>query len=76
MGQKVNPIGLRLKINRTWDSIWYAKKENYARVLHEDIKIRKTIKKHYTKAGIVKVVIDRFPEKVHVKLHCTKPRRT
>ena len=73
MGQKVNPIGLRLKINRTWDSIWYAKKENYTRVLHEDIKIRKTIKQHYTKAGIVKVVIDRFPEKVHVKLHCTKP---
>ncbi len=73
MGQKVNPIGLRLKINRTWDSVWYAQKENYARVLHEDIKIRKTINKRYVKAGIIKIVIDRFPEKVHVKLHCTKP---
>ena len=73
MGQKVNPIGLRLKINRTWDSIWYARKENYAVVLHEDINIRKLVSKNYNKAGIVKIVIDRFPEKVHIKLHCTKP---
>jgi len=73
MGQKVNPIGLRLKINRTWDSIWYARKENYAVVLHEDINIRKLVSRNYNKAGIVKIVIDRFPEKVHIKLHCTKP---
>jgi small subunit ribosomal protein S3 len=73
MGQKVNPIGLRLKINRTWDSIWYAKKENYAKILHEDIRIRQAIKKRYPKSGIIKMGIDRFPEKIHVKLHCTKP---
>ena len=41
MGQKVNPIGLRLGINRTWDSRWYSGKENYADMLHEDLKIRK-----------------------------------
>jgi len=73
MGQKVNPIGLRLKINRTWDSVWYAKKENYSRVLHEDLRIRKIVKGRFNKAGIIKIAIDRFPEKVHVKLHCTKP---
>ena len=73
MGQKVNPIGLRLNISRTWDSVWYAKKENYSRVLHEDIRIRKVIGQRFNKAGIIKIAIDRFPEKVHVKLHCTKP---
>ncbi|MDH5720359.1 MAG: 30S ribosomal protein S3 [Spirochaetia bacterium] len=73
MGQKVNPIGIRLKINRTWDSVWYARKENFAKLLHEDLKIREKIKKKYNKAGIVKVAIERFPEKIHVKLHSVKP---
>lgn len=73
MGQKTNPIGLRLKITRTWDSVWYHKKETYAQTLHEDLKIRKHIKERFSKSGIVKVGIERFPEKVHVKLHSTKP---
>lgn len=73
MGQKVNPIGLRLKITRTWDSVWFHKKETYAATLHEDLKIRKHIKDRFNKSGIVKVGIERFPEKVHVKLHSTKP---
>ena len=73
MGQKVNPIGLRLNVNRTWDSIWYANKQNYAKVLHEDIRIRKVIRDRYGKAGIVKIGIERFPEKVHIKLHSVKP---
>ena len=73
MGQKVHPIGLRLKINRSWDSIWYHKKENYAKVLHEDLQIRNLISKKYRKSGVIRVVIDRFPEKIHVKLHSTKP---
>lgn len=73
MGQKVNPIGLRLKITRTWDSVWFHKKETYAAILHEDLKIRKHIKDRFNKSGIVKVGIERFPEKVHVKLHSTKP---
>lgn len=73
MGQKVNPIGLRLKVNRTWDSVWYAKKENYATVLHEDLAIREVIRKRFTKSGVIRTVIDRLPEKIHVKLHCTKP---
>lgn len=73
MGQKSNPIGLRLKITRTWDSIWYHKKETYAQTLHEDLRIRRYIKERFNKSGIVKVGIERFPEKVHVKLFSTKP---
>lgn len=73
MGQKVNPVGIRLKINRTWESVWYANKENYAKILHEDLKIRKIVGNRYRKSGVVKVEIDRFPEKIHVKLSSTKP---
>ncbi len=73
MGQKVNPIGLRLKITRTWDSIWYHKKETYVQTLHEDLKMRKHINARFNKSGIVKIGIERFPEKIHVKLHSTKP---
>jgi small subunit ribosomal protein S3 len=73
MGQKINPIGFRIKVNRTWDSVWFAKKEHYASVLHEDLNIRREIKRRFSKSGVIKVVIDRFPEKIHVKLHCTKP---
>ena len=47
MGQKVNPIGLRVGINREWDSVWYAKKQNYGKLLIEDYKIREYIKKKY-----------------------------
>ncbi|RME93829.1 MAG: 30S ribosomal protein S3 [Candidatus Hydrogenedentota bacterium] len=72
MGQKVNPIGLRLKITRTWDSLWYAEKQNYKTILHEDLRIREIIAKRYPKSGIVKVVIKRNPEKIHVEIHTTK----
>ena len=58
MGQKTNPIGLRLGINRTWDSRWFAGKE-YSQWLDEDIKIRKYIKKRLFKAGVAKVEIER-----------------
>jgi small subunit ribosomal protein S3 len=51
MGQKTNPIGFRLGVTRTWDSRWYAKK-NYQELLHEDIKIRKVLKKKLFQAGI------------------------
>lgn len=72
MGQKVNPIGLRIGITRTWDSIWFAK-EDYKKYLHEDIKIRRFLLKTFKNAGVVKVVIERFPEKVNVNLHTAKP---
>ena len=73
MGQKVNPISLRLKVNRTWDSLWYVRKDNYAKILHEDFKIREIVNNKYPKNGVVKISVDRFPDKIHVKLHSTKP---
>ena len=73
MGQKVNPVGLRLHVNKNWVSTWYVNKQNYAKVLHEDFKIREVVRNKYGKAGVIKIAIDRFPEKIHVKLHSTKP---
>jgi small subunit ribosomal protein S3 len=59
MGQKVNPTGLRLGINRTWDSRWYAKRGEYGRLLHEDIRIRKTLLTDLKQAAVSKIVIER-----------------
>ena len=72
MGQKVNPLGLRLNITRTWDSIWYADKE-YASYLLEDQKIKKFLKKRLKHAGLAKVVIERTGEKVRAKLFTARP---
>jgi small subunit ribosomal protein S3 len=72
LGQKVNPIGLRLNITRTWDSIWYADKD-YAANLYQDQQIRKYLKKKLYHAGISRIVIERTGEKVRVKLHTARP---
>ena len=72
MGQKVNPIGLRLGINKTWDSRWYADGE-YADKLHEDIKIRRYLKKQLGQAGIAKIVIERPAKKAHISIHTARP---
>ena len=72
MGQKVNPLGLRLNITRTWDSIWYADKE-YANYLIEDQKIRKYLKKRLYHAGLSKIIIERTGEKLRVKLFTARP---
>jgi len=72
MGQKVNPNGLRLGITRTWDSIWFSK-EDYTKNLHEDIKIRKFLSNRIKQAALVKIVIERFPEKINVNIHTAKP---
>ena len=66
MGHKVNPIGLRVGINRTWDSRWFAGRREYGRLLHEDIAIRKQILKQQRTAGISKVVIERPHKKCRV----------
>ena len=58
MGQKVNPIGLRLGINRTWDSRWFANKEEYGKLLHEDIRIRESLMKLLKQAAISKIIIE------------------
>jgi small subunit ribosomal protein S3 len=73
MGQKVNPIGLRLGVNRTWDSRWFADGDEYARLLHEDIKMREHILKSRKQAGISKVVIERPHKKCRVTIHTARP---
>lgn len=73
MGQKVDPRGLRLGITRTWDSIWYADKKEYAKFFHEDTKIREMIKNNYFHAGISKVKIERTsPSHVVVLIYTAK----
>lgn len=73
MGQKINPIGLRLQVNRTWDSRWYADKKEYGDLLHEDLKIREFIKKECAQAGISRVVIERPHRKCRVSIHSARP---
>jgi len=73
MGQKVNPIGLRLGINRTWDSIWFAKKDNFGDLLIEDYKIRSYIKKNIINSGISQVIIERKAKKCIVSIYTSRP---
>lgn len=72
MGQKVNPIGLRLGINKTADSRWFAGKD-FAEKLHEDIKIRAHLKKRLASAGISKVVIERPSKKAYISIYSARP---
>lgn len=72
MGQKVNPVGLRIGVNKSWQSRWFASKD-YSRLLKEDITIRSTIEKQLGNAGISKIVIERTEEEVKVDVHTSKP---
>ena len=73
MGQKVNPIGLRLGINRGWDSIWFSKKREYGKLLIEDYKIREFIKKHVVNSGVSQVLIERTSKKCIVSIFTSRP---
>jgi small subunit ribosomal protein S3 len=73
MGQKVNPIGLRLGINRTWDSRWFANAREYGKLLHEDMKIRKYLKEQLKQAGISKILIERPHKKCRVTIYSARP---
>jgi len=72
MGQKVNPVGLRLGINRTWDSRWYAD-DDYAQLLHEDLQIRKFLFDRLSQAGIGRIVIERPAKKARITIHTARP---
>ena len=72
MGQKVNPTGLRLGINRTWDSRWFAK-DKYSDLLHEDLRIRKFLMERLAQAGVSKIVIERPAKKARVTIHTARP---
>ena len=73
MGQKVNPIGLRLGVNRTWDSRWYAGKKEYGKLLQEDIKIRNYLQDKLKQAGVSRIVIERPHKKCRVTIHSARP---
>jgi small subunit ribosomal protein S3 len=73
MGQKVNPIGLRLGINRTWDSRWFADGHDYARLLHDDLKLRKALKARLYQAGVSRIVIERPHKKCRITIYAARP---
>ena len=72
MGQKVNPIGLRLGINRTWDSRWFARKE-YGNLLLDDLGLRKFLHQRLGQAGVSRVIIERAAKKTRITLHSARP---
>jgi small subunit ribosomal protein S3 len=73
MGNKVNPIGMRLQVNRTWDSRWYADTKDYGNLLLEDLKIRAFIEEECKQAGISRVIIERPHRKCRVTIHTARP---
>jgi small subunit ribosomal protein S3 len=73
MGRKVNPIGFRLKVNKTWDGRWYAEGQEYVDQLHQDILLRKMIREETQRAGVSRIEIERFPGKVKITVHTAKP---
>lgn len=73
MGQKVNPIGLRVGINRTWESRWFAKGDEYADLLHEDLKIRDFLKKRLNNASVSRIIIERPHKKCRITIYTARP---
>lgn len=73
MGQKVNPIGFRIAVNKNWDSRWYAKKAMFGDWLHEDLKIRESIKKEFYSAAIAKIMLERATDKIRATIYSARP---
>ena len=73
MGQKVNPIGFRLGINRGWDSVWFSKKREFGKLLIEDYKIREYVKKNVVNSGVSQVLIERTSKKCIVSIYTSRP---
>lgn len=73
MGQKVNPIGLRIALTRNWESKWFARKPTFGEWLHEDIKIREQIKKDFSQASIARVQLERSPNRIRVTIYSARP---
>ena len=73
MGRKVHPKGFRLKINKTWDSRWFADPDKYADQLHQDFSIRNLIMEMTPRAGVSRIEIERYPNSVHITVHTAKP---
>jgi len=73
MGRKVNPIGFRLKINKTWEGRWYAEGRDYVDQLHQDFALRNLVRKEASRAGVSRIEIERFPGKVKIVVNTAKP---
>ena len=73
MGQKINPIGFRVQVNRTWDSRWFANSKDFGDLLLEDVKMRDFIKKECVQSGISRVIIERPHKKCRVTIHAARP---
>jgi small subunit ribosomal protein S3 len=73
MGRKVNPIGFRLKINKTWEGRWFAEGDDYVEQLHQDFEIRDKIREITERAGVSRIEIERFPGNVKIYVHTSKP---
>ncbi len=73
MGQKINPIGLRLGINRTWDSRWFADGRDYGNLLLEDLELRKELEKRLAGAGVSRIIIERPAKKARITIHSARP---
>ena len=73
MGQKVIPVGLRLGVNRTWDSRWFAAGADYGRLLHEDLKVRAELKKRLYQAGVSRIIIERPHKKCRITIYAARP---
>jgi small subunit ribosomal protein S3 len=73
MGQKINPVGFRLGINRTWDSRWFAGDRDYARLLHQDLKLREYLKGRLSGAGVSRIIIERPHKKCRVTIYAARP---
>jgi small subunit ribosomal protein S3 len=73
MGQKINPIGLRLGINRTWDSRWFAGGGDYGKLLLEDLDLRKELEKRLAGAGVSRIIIERPAKKARITIHSARP---
>ena len=73
MGQKVNPVGLRVGIIRDWESKWFANKKDYTELLHEDIKVRESVLNRLKDASVATVEIERAANRINVTIHTAKP---
>ena len=73
MGQKVNPVGLRLGVNRTWDSRWFADGAQYGKMLHQDLAVRAALKKRLYQAGVSRIIIERPHKKCRITIYAARP---
>ena len=73
MGQKINPVGLRLGVNRTWDSRWFAAGADYSRLLHQDLKLREWLRERLAAAGVSRIIIERPHKKCRITIYAARP---